>query len=253
MQQKAPSGSNQTGISTAPERSQAMLAGMEEFPPNSQGSAQDIAQVRIAYATTAEPIGSVPRPAGMKGKVQTAIKTVLGEQPTLFMDKLGERLAFERTGTRLYEALIAKHEAFGSFAGGPSKADLEHILDEEYQHFLMLQTVIERLGGDPTAVTPSANLSAVASQGIPQVLVDPRTTLLQSLEAIMIAELADHACWEALVEFAQQAGETDLAQQFEQALTTEQEHLIRVQTWLAAGQGRDNAGSQQSRQEVEES
>jgi rubrerythrin len=237
MNQNATPGTNRTGIAMAPERSQEMLTGMEEFPPNSQGSALDIAQVRIAYAQEAEPMGSIPMPAGLKGKVQTAVKAVMGEQPTLFMDKLGERLAFERTGTRLYEALISKHEAFGSFAGGPSKADLEHICEEEYRHFTMLQAAIEQLGGDPTAVTPAANLSATASQGIPKVIVDPRTTLLQSLEAALIAELSDNACWETLVELAQQAGENDLAQQFEQALADEQDHLRKVRTWLAAGQG----------------
>jgi hypothetical protein len=41
------------------------------------------------------------------------------------------------------------------------------------------------------------------------VIVDPRTTLLQSLEAVLIAELFDNACWETLVELAQQAGEND--------------------------------------------
>ena len=244
MNQNATPGTNRTGMAMAPERSQEMLRGMEEFPPSSQGSALDIAHVRIAYAQEAEPIGSIPMPPGLKGKVQTVVKAVLGEQPTLFMDKLGERLAFERTGTRLYEALLSKHEAFGSFAGGPSKADLEHIWEEEYRHFTMLQAAIEHLGGDPTAVTPAANLSATVSQGIPKVIVDPRTTLLQSLEAALVAELSDNACWETLVELAQQAGENDLAQQFEQALVHEQEHLRKVQTWLAAGQGRTGKGAQ---------
>jgi hypothetical protein len=199
MTQNATLGTNRTGIAAAPERSQEMLAGMEEFPPTSQGSALDLAQVRIAYAQEAEPMGSVPMPAGIQGKVQSVVKAVKGEKPTLFMDKLGERLAFERTGTRLYEALISKHAAFGSFAGGPRKADLEHICQEEYRHFTLLQAAIEQLGGDPTAVTPAANLSATASQGLPQVIVDPRTTLLQSLEAALIAELSDNACWETLV------------------------------------------------------
>ena len=73
-------------------------------------------------------------------------------------------------------------------------------------------------------------------------IVDPRTTLLQSLEAILIAELADNACWEALIALAQQAGEDALVQPFEQALVTEQEHLRKVRTWLAAGQGRTSHG-----------
>ena len=100
----------------------------------------------------------MPLPAGMTKKAKTATKTVMGAQPTLFLDKLGERLAFERSGTRLYEALVSKHDAFGSFAGGPSKGDLEAILQEEYRHFTMLASTIKQLGGDPTVVTPSADL-----------------------------------------------------------------------------------------------
>jgi hypothetical protein len=87
-------------------------------------------------------------------------------------------------------------------------------------------------------VTPSANLQLTASQGVPKVVVDPRTTLLQCLEAVLTTELTDNACWDALVELAQGAGEDALVQQFEQAHRTEQEHLLKVQRWVAAGQGR---------------
>jgi rubrerythrin len=238
MNQHATPGKNLTGIAAAPQRSQEMLAGMDEFPPSSQGSAQDVAQVRIAYAQLAEPLGSVPLPADLKGKRTSAANAAKGAPPLLLTDKLGERLAFERTGTRLYEALVSKHEAFGSFAGGPSRDDLEHIRQEEFQHCTLLQSVITQLGGDPTAVTPSADLHATAAHGIQMVIVDPRTTLLQSLEAILIAELADNACWETLIALAQQAGEEALVEPFEHALTAEQEHLQKVQDWLAAGQGR---------------
>jgi rubrerythrin len=238
MKQHATPGTNRTGIAAAPQRSQAMLTGMEEFPPSSEGSAEDLAQVRVAYAKAAEPLGSVPLPVQTKGKGTSAANAAKGAQPLLLMDKLGERLAFERTGTRLYEALVSKYEAFGSFAGGPSRDDLEHIRQEEFKHFTLLQSVIEQLGGDPTAVTPSADLQATAAHGIQMVIVDPRTTLLQSLEAFLIAELADNAGWEALMALAQQAGEEALVEPFEHALAAEQEHLQKVQAWLAAGQGR---------------
>jgi len=242
MTQQATLGTNLTGMAAVPERGEAMLAGMDEFPPSSVGSAHDIAMVRITYAKEAEPLGSVPTPAGMKNKAKTAMKAVMGEQPTLFMDKLGERLAFERAGTRLYEALVSKHDAFGSFSGGPSKADLEDILQEEHNHFAMLWSTIEQLGGDPTAVTPSADIQATMGHGVAKVIVDPRTTLLQSLEAILVAELADNACWETLIALAEQAGEANLVKQFERALATEQNHLAKVHTWLAAGQGRTTNG-----------
>jgi hypothetical protein len=50
MNQTAIVGTNRTGMTAAPERGQEMPAGMEEFPPTAQGSAHEIAQVRIAYA-----------------------------------------------------------------------------------------------------------------------------------------------------------------------------------------------------------
>jgi hypothetical protein len=110
-----------------------------------------------------------------------------------------------------------------------------HYLIETLRPFTMLPSVIERHGGDPTAVTPSANLHATAAHGVMQVIVDPRTILLQSLEAILMAELADNACWEALMTLAQEAGEDTLVMPCERALLTAQEHLTQVQTWLAAG------------------
>jgi hypothetical protein len=237
MDQQAQLGTNRTGIASAPERAKEMQAGMDAFPPTSHDGMHNLEQVRMAYAQEAGSLGSVPRPTGLKNRVQTAVKAMTGEQPTLFMDKLGERLSFERSGTRLYEALLAKHNAFGSFCGGPSAGDLEHVLKEEYSHFLLLQSIIEQLGGDPTAVTPSADIQGTLSQGIRMVITDPRTTLLQSLEAILVAELADSTCWETLVELAQAAGEDGLVQPFKEAYVTEQEHLQKVRTWVAAGQG----------------
>jgi hypothetical protein len=241
MNQNASTGSNKTGTATAPDRLQAMLSGLEPFLPQSTGSAQAIADVRVAYAKEAEPVGSIPPPVGVTSTVKTAVKTITGGQPSLFLDKLGERLAFERSGVRLYETLVSKYDAYGSFSGGPSREDLQQILNDEFAHFTMLTWAVEQLGGDPTAVTPSANLHATLSMGVVQALTDPRTTLLQSLEAILLAELADNDCWQALSELARQAGEQDLENRFLRAYATEGEHLERVRGWLAAGQGRTYA------------
>lgn len=227
MHQKATR--NQTGIAAAPERSREMLEGMEEFPPSSEGSAKEIAQVRISYAKDAAPLGSVP---------MAGVEAVQGRHPALFIDKLGERLAFERAGIRCYEALLSKHEAYGTFKGGPSRADLQQIHAQECEHFKMVHDAIVELGGDPTAITPSADLSTTMGHGISTVIVDPRTTLLQSLEAILVAELADNASWEALVELAEKASEEQLVAQFKRAHSTEQQHLAKVRAWIAAGQGR---------------
>jgi rubrerythrin len=238
MSQTVGVGPNRTGIASAPDRAREMVAGMEEFPPSAPGDAQAIADVRVAYAQEAEPAGHVPPPSSLGDKATAAVRAVTGQQPTLLMDKMGERLAFERTGTRLYEALLSKHRAYGSFDGGPTADQIEEILAEEYRHFQLLRRAMDELGGDPTAVTPSANVAAAATKGFPAVLADPRTTLLDGLEVILLAELTDNECWEALIALTNGGGQAGMAGQFEQALAAEREHLARVRAWVAAGHGR---------------
>jgi hypothetical protein len=229
---------NRTGMGLVPERLDAMVEGTEQFPPAGRGPGDSLASVRVEYAKDGEPVGSIPPPAGMKDVVKTAAKAVLGKQPTLFLDKLGERLAFERSGVRLYDALLSKHDAYGAFRGGPARHDLEHLRDEERAHFMMLHEVVDRRGGDPTAITPSADVHATLAKGVVAVLADPRTDLVQSLEGILLAELADNDCWTALVALARADGDDELAGRFEEAERTEREHLARVRGWIAAAQGR---------------
>jgi hypothetical protein len=100
------------------------------------------------------------------------------------------------------------------------------------EHFNLLCEAMQSLGGDPTAMTPCADVTAVASSGIMQVLNDPRTTLAQCLSAMLTAELTDNAGWELLIRLADDAGESDLAGRFLGALGQEQEHLAIIKTWL---------------------
>ena len=88
----------------------------------------------------------------------------MGAHPVVFLDKLGARLAFERMGTRLWEALLSKFDSYGSFTGGPTRDELERIATEEFEHFRLLNEAMIGLGADPTVVTPSANLQANLSK-----------------------------------------------------------------------------------------
>src|SRR5205814_3090515 len=97
------------------------------------------------------------------------------------------------------------------------------------------QTCIEKLGADPTAMTPSADIAANLSKGIPHVLADPRTDLRQCLEGLLVAELADNACWETLIELAREAGQEEMVTAFQAALRREELHLGRVKGWLKQG------------------
>jgi hypothetical protein len=211
---------NRTGISVSPDEAARTIEGARGARPSSPGDSQALAALRGPYIAANEPIGSRPPMAGPK-------------IPAVFLDQLGDRLAFERGGTRLYEALLGKVQAAkGAPKGGPSASDVQHLLDEEARHFLLVRDTIERLGGDPTFETPAADLSGVAAMGLVQILTDPRTTVAQCLHALLVAELTDNDGWTLLIRLADDLGHADLSTQFEAALSTEQEHLQKVRGWL---------------------
>lgn len=217
---RMPQPMNRTGIATSPDLARSLVRATQAMPHvASNGGADGVAQMRVSYAKKSEPVGSLP-PAKM--------------QSPMLGDKLGERLAFERSGVRLYDGLISKLAAFGSWPGGPSKADLEQIREEERQHFTMLRDLMKQMGADPTAVTPGADLQAVMTQGIVSVIADPRTNLRQCLEAIVVVELADNDCWDRLGELARAAGMDRAAAMFDTARMQERDHLRRVRAWLRA-------------------
>lgn len=229
---------NRTGIMTNPELSAELIQGASDATPSSEGDVDDIAAQRAEYVEEGLPIGSKPMPVA-DGEISGADEeeaegSTDGEAQALplLLDKLGERLAFERQGTRLYEGVIQKCELVGDSDGGPSVADLRHIHDEEMEHFRMLQRVITEMGGDATVQTPSADVVGVLSHGILQVVSDPRTTLAQTLQAMLNAELADNDGWQMLITLATSLGRNDLEEEFEKALDSEQEHLENVRAWL---------------------
>jgi rubrerythrin len=224
-------GGNRTGIQMSPMDIKKMMAGMDGplGEPTSEGDETRMAELRASYITEADPVGSVPPPATVKGALKSGAKMLSGKKAHVLLDKLAERLAFERTGTRLYEALMAKCKADGGTVVSLSR--VEHFCDEEARHFKLVHECIQTLGGDPTVQTPGADMAGVEAVGLVQVLSDPKTTLAQSLHAILVAELTDNAAWDELVVLAREMGNADMADQFEQAREAEREHLQTIQQW----------------------
>lgn len=257
--QPTTTGQNRTGAALHPKDVDLMLDAVDELSPQVPISTAPIDAERLKYIAEADSLGSIPPPASMlKGSMKKGMAVIKGISPSLFMDKIGERIAFERTGTRLYDALISKYmtlaevggeelPALDSIAmedddgepivmsGGETPLEtLRRIRSEEHGHFLMLCGVMDELGGDPTAQTPCADATATATMGIMQVVTDPRTTLAQCLNAMMVAELADTASWDLLSDLATRAGQTELADRFTEALVAEEQHLVAVRAWLRA-------------------
>jgi hypothetical protein len=221
------SGINRTGLMSSAHAERMT----EDTHLEPEGEAGDFLRFRASFCVDAPPIGSHPMPIS----IDAAVGEAAAGSTSILIDKVGERLAFERTGTRLYDTLLLKHEATGGFQGGPSFEELLKHRDEEFGHFQTLSEVLEQLGGDPTAVTPSADVAGVASSGIVALIADARSTLPQCLEAMLAAELVDESGWGRLIELCTQLGHRELTELFEQCARTEAEHLLAVQGWLRAG------------------
>jgi len=227
-------GINRTGIALSPLDGPLTAEGARSAPPSSAGSWQDAAMVRLEYAAESGEFGHMPPPLTLRGVAKTAKELLKGIKANVLLDKLGERLAFERTGVRLYDSLIVKFEATGSWEGGPSLEELVAFRSDEARHFdLMVQAVVA-LGADPTAMTPSADIIAVESLGVLQVISDPRTGLAHALHAQQIAELADVAGWDLLASLAETLGHSELAAGCRRALAQENLHAASVARWLKA-------------------
>ncbi|HEX5605360.1 MAG TPA: ferritin-like domain-containing protein [Candidatus Binatia bacterium] len=215
---------NRTGIMFNPELSAELILGAEAATRSGTEGGAEVTD-QATYLTETAPIGSLPAMVADDGEANGSI--------SILLDKLGERLAFERQGTRLYQAFVQKVEALGDGASaGPSSEELRHICEEELQHFRLLQKIITELGGDATVQTPSADVVGVLSHGMVQVVSDPRTTIAQCLQAVLTAELADNDGWQMLSALAEAVGNSDLVDQCEKAFEEEQEHLEDVRAWL---------------------
>ena len=166
---------------------------------------------------------------------QTRAPTTLGGPEVQLLDLLGARLHCEQTGVRLYDALIAKLDEEGELAGGPTRAELVEIRNEELVHVRMLDAMITDLGGEPATVTPAAMREMIASRGIGDVVSDPASSVLDALEVMVVAELADHEQWVALVELARELRRDKLARSFLTAQSVEHTHLSKMRAWISAG------------------
>lgn len=224
-------GKNKTGIMTSLKEAMKTEKGAVELTDLTPGDSSALGNNRIRYMLEGDPLGTLPPPAGLKGFAASVKEKVMTGNHT-FMDKLGERIAFERTGTRLYEALLSKYHGTEDKSVLPPLNMLEQFYLEELKHFNLAAEVMLKLGGDPTAMTPSADVCGVAGAGWVQVIGDPRTTFLQSLEIILQAELVDNACWENIIEMAEKLGQKDAIREFQVAKEEEDIHLLNIKRWV---------------------
>ena len=232
MQNAIKMGLNHTGAQMSPKDTEAQVKAAQELLPDVPGGPEKIAQARATEAAQADPLGSVPLPGSAKGMLKTALNKLVGVSPEVLIDKLGERLAFERGGVRLYDALLAKAKAIDTLDKSMLQT-LQHFREEEAEHLALVKAAIEKLGADPTAMTPCANVAGCLNMGVMETITEPRTNLAQCLNALLTAELSDNAGWELLIDLANASGQGDIADSFGKALSQEQVHMQTVKEWLS--------------------
>lgn len=232
MQTAVKMGHNVTGAQMSPKDSEEVVKASQEVLPDVPGGPERLALYRTEVAAQAESIGSVPVPGSAKGMLKTAVNKMVGVSPEVLIDKLGERLAFERGGVRLYDALLAKAMAIDTLDGSLLER-LQEFRAEEAEHLELVKAAIEKLGADPTAMTPCADVVGCMNMGVMETITDPRTNLAQSLNALLTAEMSDNAGWELLIDLANASGQKDIAKSFGKALHQEQVHMETVKQWLS--------------------
>jgi ferritin-like metal-binding protein YciE len=233
-------GHNRTGMQMSPlqaemlQRSAADAAASVPMGDLAEGVEQPeatlIAESRREYINEADALGSVPPPGTLSGAVKSGVGMLSGKRLQVLIDKVAERMAFERGGTRLYDAALVKVVALAR--GTPVTIErVKQIRNQEAQHAELLRQALVDLGADPTAQTPCADLVGVQSMGLLQAVSDPRTSLPQTLSSLLAAELIDVASWELLSRLARSLGRDDLSERFDQALEQENEHLTTISGW----------------------
>ena len=231
-------GHNRTGMQMSPLQSELLLKSAADAAVISEATNESaeqpeamlLAEVRREYVNEADALGSVPPPGTISGVIKSGAGMITGKRLQVFIDKVAERMAFERGGTRLYDAALVKVVALSR--GTPVNVErVKQIRNQEAQHAELLRQALVDLGADPTAQTPCADLVGVQAMGLMQSVADPRTSLPQTLSSLLAAELIDVASWEMLARLARTLGNDELAERFDEALEQENDHLRTIAGW----------------------
>lgn len=235
MEKAIQQGRNRTGIDMSPIDSKKMVSGAEGHAPSKSVDGMSLADMEQSYISSAEPLGSVPLPGTVKGALKTTLEKAQGHNPEMFINKLGERLAYERSGVRIYDCLIRKCQGAPDASQPQIPIDrLQHFRNEEAEHFTVLKECMESIGADPTAQTPDADVSALASSGLMKVIMDPRTSMSQCLEAMLTIEATDNDAWELMIQLADDLGLEDIRSRFEHCRKQEETHLKEIKQWYVS-------------------
>lgn len=144
------------------------------------------------------------------------------------LDVLLERLWFERAGVQLYDAILRRVQQSADDQVRKMLPQLEEYREEEKEHEEWLEEQVRSIGGDAHAKSDRARLVEEEAAGIEKIVMNPTAELSHCFHALLLAELADNAGWDLLVQLADEADDSDARKQLKKRLHQEEEHLLFV-------------------------
>ena len=170
-------------------------------------------------------------------RVRTSVdvQDLLGGElnPPFIVDLLSAALMHEQCGRHLYRSVA------GRTANPMLQAKYRHFGDETEEHITILQELITAIDADPGYVSASARATEKLDHGALEATfmldgsLDIMTRELAMLDAVVLAETADRANWEAIAEIAAELPDGPAKDAFERATEQvrpqEDEHLAWAQ------------------------
>jgi hypothetical protein len=201
----------------------------QEVGPTSEDNQTDLAKQR-AFRRPARHHGTAAE--NPKLGLDTRMDIAIESRPQTLLAMLDEQGHLERRVARLYGGLLSEfaEDRYARFLIMHDK--LRNFHNEEAEHFQLVCEAIEQLGGDVTAMTPRVDLVGVHCIGAEHPVIDSRKALAERLDRLLLAEIADNAGWELLIELVRSSGHDELTHRFETALAGEREHIAQVRAWI---------------------
>jgi hypothetical protein len=158
--------------------------------------------------------------------------------PKQLNELLLQSLEHEMGGVQIYTTAIE------CAVNDELKEEWSHYLEQTTKHVKVMTELCGAVGLDSTEETPGREIvrqngeALVAAMKKAQQAGEPQAAQLVACEVVVLAETKDHADWELIgqcAQFAEDAGETELAkalkQAYDQVEDEEDEHLYHTKGW----------------------
>ncbi len=154
----------------------------------------------------------------------------------VLLDKLSEFLMVEQGGLELYRIALSRA------TNSKIKERYQEFAKETSHHRIILIGLIEKLGGDPSYVSPTARLAQVKACSLLETAVrvdglSQEEVEANDLENVLLAETKDQANWHLLEQLSQQVDDQQVKTAIEEAVQEvepqEDAHLEWARTTLS--------------------